>query len=627
MKDLDFIKNKFDESEVNAPENLNKETIFEKLNNTERKKPKKAKILLSSAACIAVLLITAISVKMVTGGLFDASAPVLKTNKGNITFFKSREEVIKKLKSIKNPYSYDDMAAGAAISKKTENDIGFNYTPDKSSSSSADSYSETYKQVEGVDEADIVKTDGKYIYAVIGEWDKNPAIAIYNTRPDTKPNESKSHPEPELETKITIKNENKKYRADFIHDIFVCGNKLIANVSFYTKYYDSYTASYIYDVSDKKNIKQVGRFIQSGYYVSSRIVEDSLYLVTNFSSKSSLPKAGSESTLDEIPAKNICCPEKTSERSFLVVSSVEIGTKTKETVTKAILGAADTVYCNGENLYAVAEEFESLDRYYGVITDSTMPWRFATNSQIIKFDLKNGIKPSGSVKVKGSVNDNYSLDEKDGYLRVAANYEDNNTSKNRVYVFDSNLTLVGKTEPFGKGEHIKAVKYVGDTAYAITYRETDPLFVIDLSNVTAPKILGSVKIDGFSSMLVPINDSRLLGVGFGAHDYVKLVIFDVSDPGSPKVLDSHTVKYAYSDVQYEPKAFVYNPERDWYTIPVNDMAYAGAYTFSVKGDKINELDYYTPQNMENCDRCVYIGDSIYLVDTQTPRVVAREYKN
>ena len=632
MNDLDFIKNKFEESGISAPEELNKENITEKLNNVERKKPKRKKAVVSAAACAAVLLTAAIGANMIIGGFSRVPVKKLKTNKGKITFFESRGEVIKALKSIKSSESTEDLAAGGAVISKKSYDIGVNYSASGSTSYQSSAYSQTYKQVEGVDEADIVKTDGKYIYLVDDTLSKKfsrQRVFIYNTVPATKYNESKSRPEPELEAEVKIDRDKKKYADIQVRDIFIYEDYLIANISLYDKKYKSSTASYVYDISDMKNIKKTADFVQSGDYISSRIVGDKLYIVSNDERYSNtLPKAGKESTPDELPAKYICCPEKPTSKTFLVVSSMDLAAKKHETVTKAVLGAADTIYCSGDTLYAVAERYENMERFYGVITDSEFPRRLPTTSQLIKFDLKNGIKPVASVKLKGSVKDNYSLDEKDGYLRVAANYEGKTAIENKMYVFDNKMNLVGETKPFGKDEHIQAVKYVGSTAYVITYEETDPLFVIDLSDVKAPKILGSVKISGFSTMLVPINDNRLLGIGYSKSDYVKLVLFDVSNPTEPKVLDKHVVKYTYSDVQDEPKAFVYNPERDCYTIPVCDYeAFSGSYTFNIKNDKINELDFYTPEGMEYCSRCVYIGDNLYLVDCEKPMIAVREYKN
>lgn len=634
MNDLDFIKAKFEESGVSVPEDLTKEKISEKLNNIEPKKKSRKKFYFSAAACIAVLLIAAISANIIAGGFLNTSIKTLKTDTGEIKSFKSfksRSEVINTLSKIKSDNLNENFSAGATAKSNSESDIGLSTSSGNSSHSTP--HSETYKQVEGVDEGDIVKTDGKYIYVVEKDYEDEGIvkIAVYNPKPETKFNESKKSPEPKLETEIKINSESKKLQVDWLNDIYIHGKYLIANVDLYRERsddFESYTASYIYDVSDIKNIKRVTRFTQSGSYVSSRIVGDKLYLISNEEvSKNNIPKTfDGESTPDEIPFKDICCPEKPSVKSFLVISSINIGGVKEKTVTKAVLGAADTVYCNGNNLYAVAETYNNPGVFYGVVEDGYVPTPKPVKSQIIKFNLENGIKAVGSVKLKGSVKDNYSLDEKDGYLRVSSTYEGKSYTENKIFIIDSDMKLVGETEAFGKDEWIKAVKYVGNTAYAITYRETDPLFVIDLSDVTAPKILGSVKIKGFSSMLVPVNDTRLLGIGFSDKGYLKLVIFDVSNPTEPEVLDSHVVKYAYSDVQEEPKALVYNPERDCYTVPVYDMAYGGAYTFSLKSDKINELDYYTPQNMENCDRCVFIGDKIYLADCEKLMVAVRAYK-
>ncbi|WP_316609446.1 beta-propeller domain-containing protein, partial [uncultured Ruminococcus sp.] len=214
----------------------------------------------------------------------------------------------------------------------------------------------------------------------------------------------------------------------------------------------------------------------------------------------------------------------------------------------------------------------------------------------------------------------------------------NSFEVNNLYVLDSGLNQIGSVEGFAKDESIKAVRYMGDTAYVITYEETDPLFVIDLSTPSDPQILGEVKISGFSTMLVPIDGNTVLGIGYNTdnvyytdmevQDGIKIVTFDVSDKTNPKVLDTKVFKGYYSEVQNNPKALLVNTERNDFTIPFscygdgysNYDSYSGVINFRISDGKIDIVDEYRSDvfvSSENgsaeVSRCVYVGNTIYML--------------
>ena len=245
------------------------------------------------------------------------------------------------------------------------------------------------------------------------------------------------------------------------------------------------------------------------------------------------------------------------------------------------------------------------------------------------------------------MNNQYSLDESGGNLRVATtSYDREYNDTNHLFILDKNLKQLGSVKDFAQNETIRAVRYINDTAYVITYMETDPLFVIDLSNPSNPQMKGEVKISGFSTMLVPVDDHTLLGIGYHTNDAssegidwntqnaLKLVTFDVTDMSSPKVLDTKIFPNCSSEVQYNPKALLVNFERGDYSIPYNyskDFEYTdGAYrdsetpesrcgliNFRIDGGKINVIQDYTSKKFtkeyDDVTRCVYIGDYMYLI--------------
>ena len=263
-------------------------------------------------------------------------------------------------------------------------------------------------------------------------------------------------------------------------------------------------------------------------------------------------------------------------------------------------------------------------------------------TQIIKISLQEDIGFAASGSVKGAVNNQYALDEYNGTLRVATTSYDTKTGKesNNLFVLDMDLNKVGEVTDFAQDEHIEAVRYINDTAYVITYRQTDPLFVIDLSNPSKPEIKGFVKISGFSTMLVPVDENTILGIGYHTEeasdepiDYnlnnaLKIVTFDVTDKADPKVLDTKIFRNYSSEVQNNPKALLVNFERNDYTIPMTHYSYGtdGEYqnrgetlNFRVGDGKITVIDEYSSEkfsgNFSDLDRCVYVGNTVYLLGT------------
>lgn len=246
----------------------------------------------------------------------------------------------------------------------------------------------------------------------------------------------------------------------------------------------------------------------------------------------------------------------------------------------------------------------------------------SAKTQIVKFSLNGGAPEfSADTEIDGFINNQFSMDEKDGYFRVATTIYGNEI-KNALYIFDEKLNAVGEITGFAKNEDIKAVRYVKDTAYVITFENTDPLFVIDLSNPTAPEIKGSVEITGFSSQLVPVDEDTILGIGeehIENSNALKLALFDVSDPEKPEVLDSELITSSWSEAQHNHKALIFNQNKSYYAIPYSryssDYTYSENYalTFEIQNNDIvitNNFKCNTIESFEN-NRCVYVDNYIY----------------
>ena len=639
--DYEFIKDKFDESVIKAPESMNEEFVLEKIKDTKPRRSKKPFIItgLSAAAAVAIFTVSALIVTTIVGNT-PRPITVLQSDTAKLSGFKSTDDVKKALREIykdRKSYQNDVIAEdGALLKNELSAAISDNAAGDAAPKSAESGHNSTYTQYTDVDEADTVKTDGRYIYYLTD----SSKISVFSA-------EGKASKEV---AQIKPKSNNRTF-----NDFYINGDKLVATVSYSAKneknnknyyfYYNPDTAVEIYDISDIKNIKLKDSFTQSGSYCSSRMIGSMLYVVSNHTAndENDLPKSGKkrsatddEATPDEIPCGCVYTVEHPTTPNFLVVSSIDTSNGAQATKTKAILGSADTVYCNTEHLFVTAAQYDYEHNYgeyfYGMTGSKT---------QIVKVDLNKELEFTATAKVDGYIDNQYSLDEKDGYLRIATtSVNKSHVEINNLFILDRKLNKTGKVTGFAKNESIKAVRYIGDTAYVITYEQTDPLFVIDTSDVKNPKILGEVKISGFSTMLVPVNDNTLLGIGYYTQDEdyidmevqegIKLALFDVSDKADPKVLDEKAFKGYGSQVQFNPKALLVNSERGDYTIPYNHYTENGDYlndygviNFKVDGKKIKIVDEYKSDKFSGSDedsstleRCVYTDNYIYMLGTQ-----------
>ena len=655
--DFDFIKDQFSSDGVNAPAEINEQSVLRQLQSVEpiqeKKKSKKGLVIgITSAAVASVAVITAaaIAVTMILGNRpIQVGTPVTIAGTAKLMQFNSRDEVRsaldntlkfnERLNGSRNgleKYAIEEFAADdGAVSSNGSASSG---SSSKSGGSSGAAHNDTYVQYTGVDEADTVKTDGKYIYHLSDARE----IRVY---------EAKGKNSAQV---AAVRSDSMD--SSYFEEFYLHGDRLIVLSQGYSYADVDYslpnerTEVRLYDISDISHITLSHDFVQSGNYCSSRMIDGMLYVVTTqyATDRNTIPMicrdyGADKATFDEVPADSIYAVENPTESSFLTVGSFDTD-KGECRDSKSVLGSAQQIYCNQDNLYVMATEYEPRvynDLMTNAISRSWAAVPTADRTQLVKISLTDGLEVKASGSVSGTVNNQYSLDEYNGYLRIATtSYDDNYYQVNNLYVLDGELNPVGEVTGFAPDESIKAVRYMENTAYVITYEQTDPLFVIDLTDPTTPVITGEVKISGFSSMLVPIDENTVLGIGYHTEDEgwdmeiqegLKIVTFDVSDKNNPKVLDTKVFKNYYSEVQYNPKALLVNFERGDYTIPYSyfdwnawDDAYyetrkienrSGVINFCVDGGKINIVDEYVSDvfRYSTVDRCVYVGDMIYML--------------
>lgn len=523
--------------------------------------------------------------------------------------------------------SYDTNSLGSA---QTDSAIGLD------ESASNVEYSETNIQVKGVDEADIVKTDGEYIYSV-----NEQKIFI------TKANNG------------NLENISSIECAYNISDLYVYEDKLVAlsEVNLKTLYsvdgvdeefYDYtsdkiLTKAYIYDLADINNPTEISTFTQSGSYLSSRRIDNIIYLTTRYSiydyeiideaePETYCPIYSTDNTVDCVEPKNIVVSENVNNIEYVTVASINLDNTEDFADMCSVLGSGSEIYSSLNNLYVASYSYDE---------DSDI-------TQIMRFTLDNAeITLNGSLTVDGTLLNQFSMDEYNGFFRVVTEVTEYSTqygdyyetfsmddSKTALYVFDSDLKIAGKTENVAEGEQVKSVRFDGDIAYFVTFRQTDPLFTVDLSDPYSPEILSELKIPGFSEYLHVFGDGLLFGFGreadtaTGISEGLKLTMFDTSDKTNVTEIATRifTDSDAYSNAEYDHKAIFVDEEKGIVGIPYwiyTDNGKEEYYTIfkydaelkdfvqcqKIKIFDYNEYNYYETQYI----RGLYIGDYFYVV--------------
>ena len=482
--------------------------------------------------------------------------------------------------------SYQDELDSSSVTGSTDNGIVMYSTETAdsgartdSSSSSSDSstasaravdtsFSDTNVRTEGVGEADIVKTDGSYLYTLKANSQE---ISIVDIRSDQM----------KVVSCISL-NENFQASEFYLSDqkLFVLGNMQNTQVDSDSKtlYRGSCTRIQTYDLADINNPKSIGTVDQSGYYRTSRFKDGYLYVFSDYYIYDTITKKDYPSYVplvgdNLLKQSDIYLPTNHAADQYLVVSSVSASSPDKAADQKAVMSENGEVYVSENNIYI-----------YEYTNSSILADNLAAKNQTILRKLSyNKGKLSGSAqgKVKGYLNDSFSIDEYDNTLRLVTTVTHNvgsSSQSNAVYVLDADLKTIGKIEDLAKNEQVYSARFLGDTGYFVTYEQTDPLFSVDFSDPENPKILGKLKIPGFSEYLHFYSDNLLLGIGMdtdenGITNGVKISMFDISDPSDVKEVSKYTLdQYYYSDVFSDYRAALVDPEKNLIGFPLSGSA-------------------------------------------------------
>lgn len=530
-------------------------------------------------------------------------------------------------------------------------------------------YSETNIQVEGVDEADIIKTDGNYIYAV-----SNKNLFIVDSKDPKNLN---------ILSKIEFENQpqniylNKDRLIVFGNDDEIYQEEFYANF----KRNSQYTFFKIFDISDRQNPKQLKDYDFEGYYSNSRMIGDYVYFLTNSSNIAytdvfPVPRVlEDEKEIYDYSDERNClgnCPDvyyiddisnNYTMVNIMTINVQDVNIENNNSLSHRVylMPYNQNLYVSQDNLYLTytkqlnQQEFltnlkleivwnklsiseqnkineiknakyfilsrsEKIRKIENIINRSTVT---ENAEKVLDENLKNKVQEmypqivdkleetvvhkiaidggnleyKGFGAVPGTVLNQFSMDENGDNFRIATTrnrdwsywlkqfgVEGERESYNNLYVLDKSLKVMGSVERLAEGERIYSTRFMGDRAYIVTFRQTDPLFVIDLKNPKDPKVLGQLKIPGFSNYLHPYDENHLIGIGkdtdvnvFGGvtTEGLKVALFDVSDVTNPKEKAKYILGGKGSDslALRDHKAVLFDKEKNLLVIPVTLRAY------------------------------------------------------
>lgn len=507
----------------------------------------------------------------------------------------------------------------------------------ESSKEGGKDYSTTNLQMEGVDESDIAKIDGSYIYTVEDKY-----IVITDIR-DGKLEEV---------TRFLPKDCG---AADRVMEIYVDGDQLILVVQGYETSLGesskagsdkensdkessdeeiavsdasedsafcykmngkSTTQIQVYSIVDRRNPEFEGRLIQDGYYNTSRKIGDVVYLFTQYHMTSDvvgyvekeytsvIPKVNGE----KVAAGEIYLPESSGE-SGILVSSLDVNKPDKVLDSKLVISGYAQTYISKDALYLYEEDYDG-----------------AMITNIAKFALDEGrISGVAATAVRGYVRDTFAINASDGYLRVLTTDYSTEDEVNALYILDENLKLTGQLTGIAPGEEIYAARFMGNTGYFVTYRNTDPLFTVDLSDPAKPEIIGELKVNGFSEYLHFWDDTHLLGIGYesdektGNIENIKISMFNIENPGEVTEEAKLVLKDVdYSEALYDYKCVIISKDKNLIGLVCEDYSGSGIkQTYQIYSyengafKKQAEIPGINGANYENV-RGMYSGNVFYL---------------
>jgi uncharacterized secreted protein with C-terminal beta-propeller domain len=495
--------------------------------------------------------------------------------------------------------------------------------------------STTNTQEAGVDEADLVETDGQYLYLV-----HNNELLVVDVREAARPKIVSTTPfaANEFVQGVYLDGDRVTVLTQTYGGYRYFGNVLWANDVRFAPQSKPTTTVTVLDVADRTAPTKVSETTFDGSVNTSRVIDGRLYLVlqdylnapspqivkndngadayeSEADYRERLEDGGIDDLLphyatnggasrDLLATPDVYVRDGTSLDS-VTVALINLRDAAPDVVSStSVVGASGTVYASADNLYLAG---------YG--------WNADEEADVLKFSLGlDQVSLAASGRITGQVLNQFSMDEEGEFFRVATTTGAFSGASNGVSVLDQvgdDLTLVGRADGIAKGESIFAARFVGDRAYLVTFLRMDPLFVLDMSDPTAPQVKGELEIPGVSTYLQPIAENLLVGVGVGESS-AQASLFDVSDPTTPVRVDTFDLGGWSSLAAYDPHAFSYFPQQGVLALPSGDGQ--ALKVLSVTSDGFDDLGTIEHEDGNTVSRSVRIAGNVFSIGTDAIRV-------
>ena len=546
----------------------------------------------------------------------------------------------------------DDLNYGGVFPEADDivtNDGVTNENQGSDNESNKSDYSDTNVRTENVAEADIVKTDGEYIYYLSCDYSGIGDLILKIVRADGE--NSRMVCEMPLMGDVRDSLSGDEYVVYKKKEMILYEDKLAVVCTD-----DLRTVVAFYDIGNKTNPELINTLFIDGRYDSCRLVDGHLYVfserymaddltIYNWKSESNrdkiINKITPQTSNGAVPADDVYVSNCEDFNYYHMIGTVDMKNTAEFKQVKAVLGQyGGVLYVSAGNIYYIDQLFEAYTyNTPGEVID------IVNKSEIIRLAYKDGsIQATGRTVIEGVVGDTFAIDEYNGYLRIAVTVEKMKGTCEKVdvryyngniwieeevtdlvwrdyseykqlsalYVLDDELKVVGSIPDLKEDEKVYGVRFDGDIAYVVTYRQMDPLFTIDLSNPKKPKVLGALKIPGFSTYLHKWGDNKLIGIGYEDGWQVKVSTFDITDKTDVKEVDVCVLPGVYAaDALYNHKAIFVSPDKNLLGFEVNNGIYK---VFRYVGDTLTEVidcELYLDRSEEV--RGLYIGEYIYIV--------------
>lgn len=479
-------------------------------------------------------------------------------------------------------------AASAEAARRAAAGADFGAAKSKAALQAPADYSRTNVQVQGVDEADVVKTDGEYIYQVNGE-----RVLIIKARPAA---------EMAVAAVVDLAAEQLQPRELYVDDkhlaVIGAGPGTVRVL--------------VYDIADRQKPRRVREAEVEGDYLSSRKIGSALYLVANRPVYYALPQGPNKAPDPEIPRyrdsalgegfasvdlRDVRYFPGVPDPSYLILAGLDLERPEQPLHLSSYLGAGQTIYASRDNLYvAVTRYGQGAQSPAGGPRRAMIRWdpgSGAASTVVYRFALGGGrVGYRAKGEVPGSILNQFSMDEHAGHFRIATTAGDvwgagALAARNNLYVLDMDMRVVGRVEDIAPGERIYSVRFMGDRAYMVTFKKVDPLFVLDLKDPREPRILGALKIPGYSDYLHPYDENHIIGFGkdtveapvgvpwggdgsVAFYQGLKVALFDVTDPARPVEMFKEIIgdRGTDSDLLRNHKALLFSKEKGLLAFPV-----------------------------------------------------------